>query len=61
MHILFSLWHSIQQRWFPHLEKELDPLTEKEFVRVVELAAIEILEIDLRSFWNPPNNGVALS
>jgi hypothetical protein len=42
MHILFSLWHSIQQSLFPHLEKELD-LTEKdkEFVRVVELAAID--------------------
>ena len=43
MPILFSLWHSIQQRLFPHLEKELEPLTKKEqeFVRVVELAAID--------------------
>ena len=43
MHILFSLWHSIQQSLFPHLEKELDPLTEKEkeFIRVAELASID--------------------
>jgi hypothetical protein len=43
MHKLFSLWRSIQQKLFPHLEEELDPLTEreKEFVRVAELAAID--------------------
>jgi len=43
MHPLFSLWHSIQQKLFPYLEKENEPLTEKEkeFVRVVELASID--------------------
>jgi hypothetical protein len=43
MSTLFSLWRSIQYKLFPHLEKELDPLTEKEqeFVRVAELASID--------------------
>jgi len=43
MHKLFSLWRSIQQSLFPHLEEELDPLTEreKEFVRVAELARVD--------------------
>ena len=43
MHILFSLWQSIQQKLFPRLEKEYGTLTEKEqeFVRVVEFASID--------------------
>jgi hypothetical protein len=43
MPTLFSLWRIIQYKLFPHLEKELDPLTEKEqeFVRVVELSAVD--------------------
>ena len=43
MHILFSPWHSIQQNLFPHLEKELDTLSEKEkeFIRVVEFSEID--------------------
>ena len=43
MRTLFSLWLSIQHKLFPHLEKELDLLTEKEqeFVRVAELAAVD--------------------
>jgi len=40
---LFNIWHSIQHTLFPWLEKELDPLTEKqqEFVRVMELAEVQ--------------------
>jgi hypothetical protein len=43
MNRLFSLWHSIQQHLFPHLEEVLDPLTEKEkeFIRVAELAEVD--------------------
>jgi len=43
MNRLFSLWHSIQQHLFPHLEEVLDPLTEKEreFIRIVELAEVD--------------------
>lgn len=43
MNTLFSLWHSIQQVLFPHLEELLDPLTEKErdFIRVAELAVVD--------------------
>jgi hypothetical protein len=43
MHILFSLWNSIQQYLIPHIEEHLGTLTEKEeeFVRVAELAAID--------------------
>jgi hypothetical protein len=43
MSTLFSLWTSIQQRLFPQLEEELEPLTEREqeFVRVVELAEVD--------------------
>lgn len=39
MHILSSLWFSIQTRLFPALEEELDPLTEKQkqFVTVMEI------------------------
>lgn len=42
MNTLFNVWHSIQHTLFPWLEKELDPLTEKqqEFVRVIELAEV---------------------
>ena len=40
---LFHIWHSIQHTLFPWLEKELDPLTEKqqEFIRVIELAEVQ--------------------
>ena len=43
MHILFSLWGSIQQCLIPHIEEHLEPLTKKEeeFVRTAELAAID--------------------
>jgi hypothetical protein len=43
MHILFSLYRSIQQLLFPYLEENLDPLTEREqeFVLVAELARID--------------------
>ncbi|MCX5819682.1 MAG: hypothetical protein NT047_07210 [Deltaproteobacteria bacterium] len=40
---LFKIWHSMQNTIFPELEKELDPLTEKQqgFVRVIELAKVQ--------------------
>ena len=43
MNQLSSIWHSIQHTLFDWLEKELDPLTEKqkEFVAVVELAELD--------------------
>lgn len=43
MNSLSSLWRSIQRSLLPWLEKELEPLTEKqqEFIRVVELASIQ--------------------
>jgi len=43
MHKLFSLWRSIQQYLFPHIEENLEKLTEREreFVRVVELAEVD--------------------
>ena len=52
MHILFSPWHSIQQNLFPHLEKELDTLSEKEkeFIRVRDDAvALESVEPSARN------------
>jgi hypothetical protein len=30
MNTIFSLWHSIQQHLFPHMEEVLDLVTEKE-------------------------------
>ena len=43
MSTLFDIFHSIQSSLFPWLEKEFDPLTEKErqFVRVVSLIDLE--------------------
>jgi len=43
MHILFSLWNSIQRYLIPHIEENIGSLSEKEtlFVRVAELAAID--------------------
>ena len=43
MHILFSLWNSIQQYLIPYIEENLGVLSEKEmeFVRVAEFAAID--------------------
>jgi hypothetical protein len=40
---LFDIWHSIQHTLSPWLEKELDPLTEKqqEFIRVIELEEVQ--------------------
>jgi hypothetical protein len=40
---LFKIWHGIQNALFPWLEKELDPLTEKqqELARVIELAEFQ--------------------
>jgi len=43
MHILFSLWHSIQQSLFPHLEKELDPHLSK-------TAKIKKFAVDFKGF-----------
>ena len=39
MHILSSIWNTIQTSLFPWLEEELDPLTEKQkqFIEVMEL------------------------
>ena len=39
MSTLFEIFHNIQQKIFPWLEGELDPLTEKEqqFIQVVSL------------------------
>jgi hypothetical protein len=39
MSTLFEIWHTIQAQLFPELEKELDPLSEKEreFVQIVSL------------------------
>ncbi|MFH1953053.1 MAG: transposase [Pseudomonadota bacterium] len=41
---LFNIWQNIQHTLFPWLEQELDPLTEKEqeFVRVIELAEVQM-------------------
>ena len=43
MHILFSLWNSIQQYLIKHIEENIGSLSEKEtlFVHVAELAAID--------------------
>jgi hypothetical protein len=43
MNTIFSLWHSIQQHLFPHMEEVLDPPTEKEreFMQVAELARVD--------------------
>ena len=48
MSTLFDIWHTIQDKLFPWLEEELDPLTEKEqqFVQVISL-------IDLRFHTQP--------
>jgi hypothetical protein len=39
MSTLFDIWHSIQTQLFPWLEKELDPLSdkEKEFIQIISL------------------------
>ena len=43
MHILFSLWNSIQQYLIPRIKENIGSLSEKEtlFVHVAELAAID--------------------
>jgi len=50
MNILSDIWHSIQQDIFPALERDTDPLTEKE-KHFTEVLTMTDLPFHMRKYW----------